>query len=184
MAPTLDRPEAARGFEMTGIGASPLVVFGTTEDVRAGSVLIKSNVCLPESLHFESKRYGSWKLLTEWNGSAVEGELSETGWHFFFMVPGIRVSALSSDRNKALRKGLKKALATTESQNFNALEIVEITTKRFLGLYCVRVVAHPRHVKGSPFLRDLDPYHTTRNVWDSKQVLRRHAQIGSTAKGI
>jgi len=68
--------------------------------------------------------------------------------------------------------------------NFNALEIVEITTKRFLGLCYVRVIAYPRQVKHSPFLRDLDPYHTTRNVWDFKQVFRRRVQIGYTAKAV
>jgi hypothetical protein len=31
MAPILNRPDATRGYEMTGIGASPLVVLGTTE---------------------------------------------------------------------------------------------------------------------------------------------------------
>lgn len=113
----------------------------------------------------------------------MERWLSEAGWHFFFIVPAISAGALSFDRNKALKKGLKKILTETEAKNFNALEIVEITTRRFLGLCYVRFVAHPRQVKHSPYLRDLDPYHTTRNVWDFKQVLRRRAQIGRTAKG-
>ena len=87
-------------------------------------------------------------------------------------------SALSSNRSKALRSALKKIVSTTEAQNFNALEIVEVTTRRFLGLHYAKVVAHPRHIKRSPFLRDLDPYHVSRNVWDFKRVLKRRAQIG------
>lgn len=182
IAAILNQPEATPGHEITRTAAPPLVVLGTTEDVRAGSVLLRPDVGLPESVHFGSKRYGSWKILTEVNGFAVERRLSEAGWHFFFIVPAISAGVLSSDRNKALRKGLQKILTATEAQEFNALEIVEITTRHFLGLCYVRVAAHPRQVKHSPYLRDLDPYHTTRSVWDFKQVLRRRAQIGRTAK--
>ena len=99
-------------------------------------------------------------------------------------MPEIRRSALSSNRSKALRRALKKIVSTTEAQNFNALEIVEVTTRRFLGLHYAKVVAHPRHIKRSPFLRDIDPYHVSRNVWDFKGVLKRRAQIGHSTKGI
>lgn len=179
-----DQREATLGHEITGTAEAPLLVLGTTEDVRAGSVLLHQDVGLPESVHFSSKQYSSWKILTGADGVEVERRLSELGWHFFFIVPAISSGALSSDRNKALRKGLKKILTTTKAQNFNALEIVEITTKRFLGLCYVKVIAHPRQVKHSPFLRDLDPYHMTRNVWDFKQVFRRRVQIGRTAKAV
>jgi hypothetical protein len=168
---TLDLLETIRGNETTGAGAeTPTtrapVVIATTEDIGAGSVLIKSDA------HFESNRYGSWKLLTGLDGFAVERRLSEAGCHFFFVVPRITIGALSSSRNGAIRRGLKKVLAIIEEQNFNALEIVEITTKRFLGVDYARVVAHPRQVKNSPFVRDLDPYHVTRTVWDSQRILR------------
>ena len=66
-----------------------LLVIGTTEDIRAGTVLINSAVRLPRSVHFASKQYGPWKLLTTMDGFAVERTLSELGWHFFFMVQGI-----------------------------------------------------------------------------------------------
>ena len=163
-AESQDQPEATPGHNITGTAASPLVVLGTTDELRAGSVLLHPDVGLPESVHFRLKEYGSWKILTGVNGFAVERRLSEAGWHFFFIVPAISAGALSSDRNKALREALKKILTEMEAQNFNALEIVGITTKRFLGWCYVRVVAHPRQVKHNPFLRDLDPYHTTRNV--------------------
>lgn len=179
-----DQVEAISGQEISRTAAPPLVILGTTEDVRAGSVLLHPNAGLPESVHFRSKQYGAWKILTGVNGSEVERSLSEAGWHFFFIVPATSAGAMSSDRNKAVRRGLKRILTQTEAQNFNALEIVEITTRHFLGLYYVRVVAHLRQVKHSPYLRDLAPYHTTRNVWDFKQVLKRRARIGRTAKGI
>jgi hypothetical protein len=83
------------------------VVAATSQDFRAGSVLIKADACLRESASFESKQYGRWKLLTEANGFSVERTLSETGWHFFFMVPEIRLGDFAADPNKAMRSALK-----------------------------------------------------------------------------
>ena len=191
-AAILDLAEPVWGNETPGNGrvgvetpgGVDLVVIGTTQDIVAGSVLIKSSLRLPESAHFASRQYGSWKILAGIDGFAAERKLSEAGWNFFFVVPEIMRSALSMNRNKALRRTLQKVASTTEAQNFNALEIVEVTTRRFLGLHYAKVVAHPRHIKRSPFLRDLDPYHVSRNVWDFKGVLKRRAQIGHSSKGI
>ena len=164
--------------------APRMLMIGTSEDINTGSVLIKADVELPESVHFELKQYGSWRILPGMTGSAVERGLSEAGWNFFFVVPEIRAGALSSNRNRALRKALKKILNATERQNLNAVEIAEIDRRRFSGMHYVNVVAHPRHVKRSPFLRDLDPYHVARRVWESKLVLKTRAHIPRTSKGI
>src|SRR6185437_12207799 len=86
---------------------SPPVVLGSIKDLQPGSVLIKANVRLPESMQFESLQYGAWKLLIGANGFSVERKLSKAGWHFFFMVPGIRVGAVSFNRAAALRKALR-----------------------------------------------------------------------------
>ena len=172
------RPRGSGAVSVETPSGADLVMIGTTEDIVAGCVLIKSSLRLPESVHFASRQYGSWKILAGIDRIRAERKLSEAGWNFFFMVPGIRRSALSSNRSKALRRALKKIASTTEAQNFNALEIVGVTTRRFLGLHYAKVVAHARHIKRSPFLRDLDPYHVSRNVWDFKRVLNRRAQIG------
>jgi hypothetical protein len=165
-------------------GIPVLLVIGTTEDIRAGTVLINSAVRLPPSVHFASKQYGPWKLLTTMDGFAVERTLSELGWHFFFMLQGIRAGGVSFTPRGAMTQALKKLTAAVEFQSFNALEIVEITRQRFLWLYYARAVAYPRDARPSPFVRELDRYHVSRNVWDFKLVFRRRAQIGRTAKGI
>jgi hypothetical protein len=186
---TLDLLETIRVHETAGIGVktptTPVpAVIATTEDIQAGSVMIKSGARLPESAPFESKPYGHWKLLAGVDGFAVERTLSEAGWHFFFMVPETMASAVSSTPQGAVRKALKKVTAAIETQDYNALEVVGITTKRFLGLHYATVVAHARHSKHSPYLRDLDPHYVPRNVWNFKQALRRRGQIGRTSKGI
>ena len=68
-AAILDLAEPVWGNETPGNGTvsvetpggADLVVIGTTEDIVAGSVLIKSSLRLPESVHFASRQYGSWK---------------------------------------------------------------------------------------------------------------------------
>lgn len=188
----LDLAEPVTGIETWGSGAvsvetpggADLVVIGTTEDIVAGSVLIKSSLRLPESVHFASRQYGSWKILAGIDRFGVERKLSEADWNFFFVVPEIKRSALSSNRSKAIKGALKSIASTTEAQSFNALEIAGITTRRFLGLHYAKVVAHARHIKRSPFLRDLDPDHVSRNVWGFKRVLERRALIGRSTQGI
>ena len=127
-----------------------LLVIGTTEDIRAGTVLINSAVRLPQSVHFASKQYGPWKLLTTMDGFAVERTLSELGWHFFFMVQGISAAGVSFTPQGAMTEALKKLTAAAELQSFNALEIVEITRQRFLWLYYARAAAYPRDATTQP----------------------------------
>jgi len=112
----LDLLDTTRGAETPGANverfAIPvLLVIGSTEDIRAGTVLINSAVRLPPSVHFASKQYGPWKLLTTTAGFAVERTLSELGWHFFFMVQGIRAAGVSLTPQGALTKALKKLTA-------------------------------------------------------------------------
>jgi hypothetical protein len=189
MTLNLNTLERVQGLDPPGTNVEPPavatpVVLATPQDIRAGSVLVKSDVVLPDSVSLACKRYGAWKLVTETDGVGFDRMVSEAGWHFFFMVPEIRVGALSVNRNNAIRLALKKALAAVEGQNLNALEIVNISVKRVLGLYHVRFVVHPRQLKQSPYLRDHSPYHVSRNVWNGKGVYKRRAQIGAMRKGI
>ena len=163
--------------------ASAPLMLATTEDIRAGSVLIQRDAALPDSAQFECKRYGSWNLLTEANGFEVGRTLSHARWHFFFMVPEVSTGAFSSNRRVGLRKALKKVLAAVEAQNWNAVEIAEIRTRSFLEWNCIQVVAYARHVNNSPFLPEFDPHYPSRNVWDFKQIHRRRAQIDPSHKG-
>jgi hypothetical protein len=175
---TVPEGHAATAVGVVAGPASPPVIVATSSDMRKGTVLINSNTRLPEAVPLESKQYGRWKVLSQEDGLALERSLSSIGWHFFFVVPEILSRALSFYSGNALRAALKKLFAAVEAQDLNGLEIVEIVRRRFLGFHYVRVVAHPRHVKDSPFLRDLDPHHIARNTWNFKGVLRRRAQVG------
>ena len=188
-AKTLELTGTSANHEGTSTGVERAtfrtpVVIATPQEIRTGSVLVKSNARLPDSAVFESKHFGPWTLLTKVDGFEVGRVLSEAGWNFFFIVPEIAFSTVSFSFNKAMRAALKGVFAAVEAQGFNALEILEVTAKSILGLHSVKIVAHAGHVKNSPFLRDLDPHHVTRGVWNGKGVLRRRAEIGRMVKGI
>ncbi len=180
--------EIVGSSETINVGANTArlapVVLATMDDIQSGTILIKSDVRLPKSVPFESKQYGYWKVLNGVDGFAVERGLSPAGWHFFFVAPEIKATAISSTRQGALKKALRKLTRATAAGSLNALELVKIRVKHFLGFYYVMVIAHTRHVKDSPFLRDLDPYRTSRQVWDFKQILRRRAEIPRAVKGV
>jgi hypothetical protein len=102
-----------------------------------------------------------------------------------------------TDKNNAKHTG---ALQKTEHQGPRAEECLlrfsrrpfhqarlfrlRLECQRFLWLYYARTAAYPRDAKPSPFVRDFDRHHVSRNVWDFKLVFRRRAQIGPTSKGI
>ena len=69
-----------------------------------------------------------------------------------FDLSHVNASVFGFDREKAVHSAVKRALAKTKSDNFNALEISQVAVKRFLGLSCVTVCARMRHVQESMFL--------------------------------
>jgi len=124
----LDLLDTTRGAETPGANverfAIPvLLVIGTAEDIRAGTVLINSAVRLPPSVHFASKQYGLWKLLTTMDGFAVERTLLELGWHFFFMVQGISAAGVSFTPRGAITEALTKLTAAEFTPSINKLSI-------------------------------------------------------------
>ena len=95
-AAILDLAEPVRGNETTGSGAvsvetpggADLVMIGTTEDIVAGSVLIKSSLRLPESVHFASRQYGSWKILAGIDGFARRAQVVRSRLEFLLYGAG------------------------------------------------------------------------------------------------
>jgi hypothetical protein len=65
MVPILNRPEAT-GVRDDWHRRFPPGCARHHRGRQGGKRTDKCNVCLPEPLHFESKRYGPRKLLAEW----------------------------------------------------------------------------------------------------------------------
>ena len=184
----LDLLDTTRGGETPGANversAIPvLLVIGTTEDIRAGTVLINSAVRLPQSVHFATKQYGPWKLLLQWTGSRLSGRCQnwvafllhdakdQCRGRFFFATRSVD----GSSQEVARGGGIAKLQCIGESWKSQANASSGCTTQ---GPPPTRGMPNP--ARSFATFR----YHVSRNVWDFKLVFGRRAQIGRTSKGI
>ena len=102
---------------------------------------------------FESEPYSNgWRSVKNLNGYGLDREIRRSGMDFVSTWLKSKQASLVLTQRKAAHRALKRALAQTKSDNFNALEISQVAAKRFLGLPYVTVCAHTRHVQESMFL--------------------------------
>jgi hypothetical protein len=121
------------------------------ETIKAGTVLIKEGALLPEALQFESEScVPGWKLVKCLDGHALDREIHEAGWTFFFLANEIRATVFGIDGEKMARRAVERILGDPRSGQFNALEITRITSldsERFPVVHYVSVSAHSRHIQ-------------------------------------
>ena len=121
------------------------------ETNKAGNVFIKEGIILPESLQIKSEPYSKgWRLITELDGCDLDPKVREAGWTLFFMAGEMNATVFGSDSEGSTRRVDKKLLS--KSDGFNCLEISRVVGNRFLGLPCVIVSGHARHLQQSMFL--------------------------------
>ena len=119
-----------------------------TVEIKTGTVLIKEGALLPEALQIESEPcVPGWRLVKDLNGYALDRKVHEGGWTFFFLAGEIGTIAFGADEQWTLRRAIKRILADPRSKQFNSLEITRVASKRFLGLPCMSVGAHARHIQ-------------------------------------
>jgi hypothetical protein len=115
-----------------------------------GTILIKDNAILPETILFDTEPYiPGWNLLKNVDAYGLGRQIFATGWTFFCMAGEIRATAFGSDAPKG---AIKRILARHASNQFNCLEITRVISKRFWGLPCVGVYGRYRHVQDNAFL--------------------------------
>ena len=151
--------------ELSSLGSKPLQDRGgmasaqtlprdrvVADQIRVGTVFIEEGTPVPDSLVFESAPYSDgWRSVKNLNGYDLDRKIRSAGWTLFDLSH-VNASVFGFDREKAVHRAVKRALAKTKSDSFNALEISQVAAKRFLGLSCVTVGGRMRHVQESMFL--------------------------------
>jgi hypothetical protein len=156
------------------------------ETIKAGTVLIKEGALLPEILQFESEScVPGWRLVKGLDGHALDREIHEAGWTFFFLANEIRATVFGIDGEKMSRRAVERILGDPRSGHFNALEITRITSlnsERFPVVHYVSVSAHSRHIQeGLNLVSAEDP----QGSGPSKIDCRPHKSTGlSNSKGL
>jgi hypothetical protein len=103
---------------------------------------------LPANLPIESEAFlPGWGAVRNLDGYELGRKIEEAGWNFFYLAGEIGAIALGREGPGTLRRAVKRILAKQEGQKFNALEVTEIISKRFLGIPFMSVTAHSRHIQ-------------------------------------
>ena len=122
------------------------------DQIQVGTVFIEEGTPVPDSFVFETAPYSDgWRSVKNLNSHDLDRKIRAAGWTLFDLSH-VNANGFGFDREKAAQSAVKRALAKTKSDNFNALEISQVAAKRFLGLSCVTVCARMRHVQESMFL--------------------------------
>jgi hypothetical protein len=139
-------------------------------EVAPGSVLIREGTSLPDELNLRLGKRCGWNIPLGFNAFGFERRLAVAGWNYFFIVPSRRITRFGLSRETAVTRALNVALQQVEKEQFNSAEIISLEVRKWMGIYRVRLTVNARHVRNSPFLRDLDPYARIPRVWDFRRV--------------
>ncbi|MGA3326578.1 MAG: hypothetical protein ABSF45_19085 [Terriglobia bacterium] len=128
------------------------------QTIEIGTLLVKAGTILPEGLLLEKGPYlKGWDLVKNLSSAGLDRKLCEVDWTFFYMAGEVNAMAFGSDLEKTTRVAVKKVIASMKSDGFNCLEISRVAVKSFLGLPCVSVAGHARHIQESIYLFQAKP---------------------------
>ena len=163
---------------------APVTIIGSPEEVKAGSVMIKPGTSLPHGLGLSLRRVGLWNLIADLGAPELDRLVRSEGWHLFYVVPPVEAIGLGLSLHSAIWKAFSGVVRQVEARDLNAVEIADIRVRRLLNLHYACVTAHPRHVRDSPFLRDLDPHHRVEGMWNHLRIFEIRNRKVAQRKGI
>jgi hypothetical protein len=116
--------------------------------IHPGAVAVRTQmIVLPKMLRVDGHRFGAWSIFRAASALDLEDELKSADWQFFLMQPMVRAWGIGWGPGAALERALRKALGRAGNENLNALEIENVTFRRFLGIHLARLSACARQVQ-------------------------------------
>ncbi len=121
-----------------------------TDAIKTGTILIEGGASMPDSVRLEGGAYSNgWRSVNNLDLNQLDTAIHKAGWTFFFMAGEIKITAFGFDRERAVRRAVKRVITNVESHKCNCVEITEVSAKSFLGMPYVNVSAHSRHIQES-----------------------------------
>ena len=121
-----------------------------TDAIKTGTILIERNASMPKSLLLEGKSYSNgWRSVSNLDLNQLDVAIHKAGWTFFFMAGEIKITAFGFDKERAVRRAVKRVITNVELHKCNCVEFTEVSAKSFLGMPYVNVSAHSRHIQES-----------------------------------
>lgn len=153
------------------------------QNIQVGSILVKKCALLPEFLglkieDFQIERYSeNWNLVQTLDGFALGRKIHGAGWNFFFMVGEVKAMFFGAMGAKKIENALHRIFAKIRQQPFNALEVIGIVRKRFLGVPYTIVSAHSRHIQQSCYLNAQNGRWTSQIATWKRSALERELRF-------
>lgn len=121
-------------------------------DIQNGAMMVREGFLMPERAQIESHSYSKrWRTMMGKNHFTAERNLSDAGFHLFFLAGELKVVEPGWGAS-AIRRGIKRLLARGEKSDFNCMEISQISPARFLGVPYVAIRGYRFHIQESPML--------------------------------
>ena len=121
-----------------------------TDVIKTGTILVERNASMPESLLLEGNSYSNgWRSVSNLDLNQLDVAIHTAGWTFFFMAGEIKITAFGFDKERAVRRAVKRVITNVELHKCNCVEFTEVSAKSFLGMPYVNVSAHSRHIQES-----------------------------------
>jgi hypothetical protein len=132
--------------------------------VQVGTILMKEWPGMAQLLQFESEPCsGNWSLIKTLDGVSLDNKIRAAGWNFFFMAAEVKAMFFGVPGAAKIQNALQRILAKVKSQHFNGLEVTGIVSSHFLGVPCVTVSAHSRHMQQGCYLDSSEAWQVSNN---------------------
>ncbi len=118
--------------------------------IRTNTVIIQGGMLLPHDIEVQRNTYlGGCLVINSEESAALDRKLRAAGWSFLFRATEIKSTVFGAAGARTLARAVKRLLAKVKSQQFNAVQIVNIATGSFLGVPYVTVWANSRNIQRS-----------------------------------
>jgi len=116
--------------------------------IEAGSILIERGALMPDSWLPQGGPCSSgWISVGKLDRSGVETSIHQAGWTSFYLAGEIKATVFGFDKQRTVRKAVKRLITNVRAQRLNCLEITRVAMSSFLGVPYATVAGHARHIQ-------------------------------------
>jgi len=116
-------------------------------------MMIREGLLLPDSAHLESRGYSNtWRTLVGMDSFAFDRSLRAVGLHLFFIAGEVKAIELGWGA-AAVRRAVNRVLERGRKDNWNCMEIAQVTRSHFLGFPYVVMRAYAFHIQKDAMLQ-------------------------------
>lgn len=150
--PETTQQQAGTAGVSKGTKATGLIAVASPP-IQSGNLLIREGIALPDGVDVASKPFSpGWLMVRQPRPAELERALNEEGWSLFCMAGEVVDRVIASNWERALRQAVQKLCERASREGLNAVEIAQVTIRKFFGIRSIRVTAKLRHIQEGPYL--------------------------------